>query len=92
MYCIQENLKTDNQLKNLIDRIRLLFRKDKESYRVLYEILGFLPSSLEPYKIALTHSSLTASAQKKRAMCNERLEFLGDAVIELIVIIFLCLT
>lgn len=69
----------------LYNEIRLLFRKDKESYRVLYEILGFLPGSLEPYKIALTHSSLTASAQKKRAMCNERLEFLGDAIIDAVV-------
>lgn len=71
--------------RKLYNEIRLLFRKDKESYRILYKILGFLPNSLEPYKIALTHSSLTASAQKKRAMCNERLEFLGDAIIDAVV-------
>lgn len=72
-------------LTKLHNELRLLFRKDKESYRILYNILGFLPNSLEPYKIALTHSSLTVSTQKKRAMCNERLEFLGDAIIDAVV-------
>ena len=72
-------------LTKLHNELRLLFRKDKESYRILYNILGFLPDSLEPYRIALTHSSLTTSANKKRAMCNERLEFLGDAIIDAVV-------
>ena len=79
MYCIQENLKTDNQLKNLIDRIRLLFRKDKESYSLLYSLLGFWPHDIKPYKIALTHSSCATG--RRKLTCNERLEFLGDAVL-----------
>lgn len=54
--------------------------KDRESYSLLYEILGFLPGSLQPYKMALTHSSLVMS-HKKKLHCNERLEFLGDAVL-----------
>ena len=72
-------------LVKLYNELRLLFRKDKESYRVLYGILGFVPDSLEPYRIALTHSSLAANAQKKKAVCNERLEFLGDAIIDAVV-------
>ena len=79
MYCIQENLKTDNQLKNLIDRIRLLFRKDKESYSLLYSLLGFWPHDIKPYKIALTHSSCATG--RRKLTCNERLKFLGDAVL-----------
>lgn len=79
MYSIQENLKTDNQLKNLIDRIRLLFRKDKESYSLLYSLLGFWPRNIKPYKMALTHSSCATG--KRKLTCNERLEFLGDAVL-----------
>lgn len=64
----------------MIDRIRLLFLKDRESYSLLYGILGFLPGNLQPYKMALTHSSL-AGSYKKKLHCNERLEFLGDAVL-----------
>ena len=30
---------------NWIDRIKLLFRKDKELYRKVYNILGFYPVS-----------------------------------------------
>lgn len=43
---------------------------------MLYSILGFVPGDLKPYKLALTHSSTAG-----RLSCNERLEFLGDAVI-----------
>lgn len=77
-------LKIDSVIMKIKDRIRLLFCKDKESYLLLYNILGFLPHSLKPYNMALTHSSL-ASGRQKKIYCNERLEFLGDAVLSSIV-------
>lgn len=67
-------------MKALLDRIRLLFRKDRESYYLLYPLLGFLPRDIKHYKIALTHSS-RVSGSKRKLSCNERLEFLGDAVL-----------
>lgn len=67
-------------MKNLLDRIRLLFRKDRESYYLLYPLLGFLPRNIRHYKMALTHSSC-ATGSKRKLSCNERLEFLGDAVL-----------
>lgn len=73
------------RLKKTIDRIRLLFCKDKKSYSALYDILGFVPNSLAPYKTAFTHSSFTSGTSRKRSSCNERLEFLGDAVLSSIV-------
>ena len=78
-------------LQKLYNELSLLFRrKDKETYRILYNVLGFLPQNLSPYKIALTHSSHTHGAHTPRLrnrnfMCNERLEFLGDAIIDAVV-------
>ena len=37
-------------LNNLIDRIKLSFRKDKELYSSLYAILGFYPRHIDNYK------------------------------------------
>ena len=77
-------LKIDSVTMNITDKIRLLFCKDKKSYLLLYDILGFLPRNLKHYNIALTHSSL-ASGRQKKIFSNERLEFLGDAVLSSIV-------
>lgn len=73
------------RLKQTIDRIRLLFCKEKRSYSALYNILGFVPKSIEPYRTAFTHSSLTTTTARKRSSCNERLEFLGDAVLSSVI-------
>ena len=78
-------LKAKKVLKRIIDKIRLLSHKDRESYLLLYSILGFVPSSLKPYRMAMTHSSSTSG----KLACNERLEFLGDAVLSSVTADFL---
>ena len=70
---------------NWIDRIKLLFRKDKELYRKVYNILGFYPHDIEYYRIAFAHSSSEYKGRNGRTVNNERLEFLGDAVLEMVV-------
>ena len=72
-------------MNNLFDRIKLLFRKDKELYSCLYRILGFYPKRIDYYKIALTHKSQVYRTKQGLALNNERLEFLGDAVLETVV-------
>ncbi|MBR1732792.1 MAG: ribonuclease III [Alloprevotella sp.] len=67
------------------DRIRLLFREDKELYSSLYAILGFYPRNIDVYRTALTHSSTEERNKVGRPLNNERLEFLGDAVLETVV-------
>ncbi len=67
---------------NIIDRIRLPFRKDRELYASIYKILGFYPRRIRHYKLALQHSSAAASSPGHAGEHNERLEFLGDAVLE----------
>jgi ribonuclease-3 len=72
-------------LSNFIDRIKLLFRKDKELYLSLYEIIGFYPHNIELYKTALLHKSIARRNEKGKPVNNERLEFLGDAILDAVV-------
>lgn len=66
---------------NLIDTIKLPFRKDKALYRAFYSIMGFYPRNISFYREAIMHSSLSAR-QEGRPLNNERLEFLGDAILD----------
>ena len=71
---------------NIIDHIKLPFRKDKELYLQLYRILGILPHNISLYKLALMHKSVAHRTAKGRPANNERLEFLGDAVLDATVV------
>ena len=68
------------RLKDIIDRIKLPFRKEKELFSALYAILGFYPRNIEYYKQALMHKSIRKRKDKGKPLNNERLEFLGDAI------------
>lgn len=70
---------------NFIDRIKLPFRKEKELYLSLYTILGFYPRNIELYQMALSHKSIHFKNKKGKPVNNERLEFLGDAILDAIV-------
>ena len=69
----------------MIDRIKLPFRKEKELYLSLYHIIGVLPHNLSLYKTALLHKSVARRNDKGKPVNNERLEFLGDAILDAIV-------
>lgn len=69
-------------ITNLLDRLKLPFRKDKELYSSLYDIMGFYPHKLEIYKVALSHKSAEYRNSEGNRLNNERLEFLGDAILE----------
>jgi ribonuclease-3 len=59
-----------------------ILEKQKYKYESLYEKIGFFPKSEELiYNKALTHSSYNKVLYEK----NERLEFLGDAVLNYII-------
>ena len=72
-------------LRNQIEQIRLLFHKDRESYLCFYRILGFYPHNIHLYHQALLHKSTSLRSEKGRPINNERLEFLGDAILDAIV-------
>ena len=70
---------------DIIDRIKLPFRKEKELFSTLYQILGFYPRNIELYKQALLHKSVGKRNEKGSPQNNERLEFLGDAILDAVV-------
>lgn len=70
---------------NFIDSLRLPFQKDKIFRKQLHAIFGFYPHQLEVYRIAFAHKSHVYRNQKGRSYNNERLEFLGDAILEAVV-------
>ena len=70
---------------DIIDRIKLPFRQEKELFSALYQILGFYPHNIELYKQALLHKSVGKRNEKGRPQNNERLEFLGDAILDAVV-------
>jgi ribonuclease III len=62
------------------------FSRNKKLYQNIYNIFGFYPDKISLYKIAITHNSykhLTTKEPQKGN--NERLEFLGDAVLGMVV-------
>ena len=52
-------------------------------------IFGFYPKNIELYKLAFTHKSLSSKTTSGLTISNERLEYLGDAVLSSIVAEFL---
>ena len=69
-------------INNIIDRIKLPFRKEKELFSALYDILGFYPRNIDYYRQALMHKSIGRRNEKGKPLNNERLEFLGDAILD----------
>ena len=62
--------------------IKLPFRQEKELFSSLHAILGFYPRNIEYYKMALMHKSIRKRNDKGKPLNNERLEFLGDAILD----------
>ncbi|MCQ2194759.1 MAG: ribonuclease III [Paludibacteraceae bacterium] len=73
-------------IRKLTDKIRLLTSHRKESYLLLpiSKILGFQPKNIELYELALVHKSILSKSKEGKRQNNERLEFLGDAVLDAI--------
>lgn len=66
----------------LLRPLRRNFGRDKEYYRQIDDMFGFIPNNIELYKLALIHKSASFVLPDGSQMNNERLEYLGDAIIE----------
>ena len=64
---------------------RKRFGKNKKYYLLVNEIFGICPNNIELYKLALVHRSASLFLDDGTQINNERLEFLGDAILESIV-------
>jgi len=72
-------------IKDILQQIRLLTVKQKEPYLLFRSILGFLPIHIDIYELALRHKSSSVRNKDGILLNNERLEFLGDAVLNVLV-------
>lgn len=66
-------------------KIRLFSNARKEPYLRLYQILGFYPRNIQFYEQAFTHKSCQQKNKQGKFVNNERLEFLGDAILSAVV-------
>ena len=65
-----------------INRFYKLYISPNRKYvKVLKNLLGFVPGNLSLYRLAFRHKSVAQNIKKGVKNSNERLEFLGDAVL-----------
>ena len=67
---------------SFLNKTRAYFSDDKKLYRSLKNVLGFYPKNIELYKQAFRHRSV---CKDKSQANNERLEFLGDAILSAVI-------
>jgi len=73
----------------IAQRIKLFSSPRKEFYLFLKELLGFYPKNLKLYDLAFIHKSASVYDSQGNMVNNERLEFLGDAILGAIIADFL---
>ncbi len=64
-------------------------RSDREYFRLVRRMFGIRARNIELYKLALMHRSASIDLDDGTHLNNERLEFLGDAILEAVVSDFL---
>lgn len=70
---------------NPIKNILVNFSDDKVLFKSLRNLIGFYPKNISVYKLALAHRSAGLEAPNGYKLSNERLEFLGDAILGAVV-------
>lgn len=63
----------------------MLSGDDKKLVAALKNLLGFYPKNLSLYKLAFFHKSVAPELKAGKKASNERLEFLGDAILDAVV-------
>lgn len=72
-------------LKKLYRTVRLFPKRGREPYVSFYKILNFYPYNITLYEQAVLHKSSSIKLKDGKWINNERLEFLGDAILDAIV-------
>jgi ribonuclease-3 len=72
-------------LKTLFRLLISADAQEKKLIRALRILLGYYPGNISVYKLAFSHRSLSLETVQGVRLSNERLEYLGDAVLGAIV-------
>jgi ribonuclease III len=65
--------------------VRYYLSSEKRLYQAIKNIFGFYPENIFLYKLAFIHKSAGAETSGGSKVNNERLEFLGDAVLDAVI-------
>jgi ribonuclease-3 len=65
--------------------LRSFFQKDKTISNYIRNVFGCYPGNIFLYKLAFKHKSSAKEKTHGNKVCNERLEYLGDAILDAIV-------
>lgn len=76
-------------IRTLANKIKLFSSPRKEFYLFLKSVIGFYPGMLIFYDIAFTHRSASRLDSQGKVVNNERLEYLGDAILGAVIADFL---
>ena len=69
----------------MLNSLRSFFGRDKELTKAMRNLLGFAPRNISVYRLALIHRSAGEKLADGTLISNERLEFLGDAVLSAVI-------
>lgn len=76
-------------LNTLINLFRLPAKKRSLLHGQILSLTGFMPVNIDLYRCALTHKSLALVTPEAHTFNNERLEYLGDAILSAAIADFL---
>jgi ribonuclease-3 len=72
-------------IRSLIQLVLNIFSSGRNFYFKMISILGFLPGKKRLYEIAFIHKSASTTYKNGQVINNERLEYLGDAILDAVI-------
>lgn len=72
-------------IRSLIQLLTCIFSSGRDFYFKIVHILGFLPGKVFLYEIAFIHKSASSTLKNGQVINNERLEYLGDAILDAVI-------
>lgn len=73
----------------MLSELKICLSSEKCLYRYIRNIFGFYPGNISLYKLAFRHKSVAKENINGLRLSNERLEYLGDAVLNSVIADFL---